>query len=169
MLTLSLQVAPYDTSIRVDPLSVLPVEIVQQILLHLPPASYISTKFVNHDFHAATLLSSGHDLRGFRGTRDTKNPDQHEYVSGVIELEIHTRYRLELLSCYHCGKRAGNDLNGFSDEQFGQAFEYRACLKCRKSCSATVKGVVVRRCHSCNQYVAGEAGEDGEWMPVPAH
>ena len=77
-------------------------------------------KFVNRDFYAATLSSSGRDLRGFKGTRANNDPDYETYLNAVINLEICTNYPLQLLTCCHCGKRAGNALNGFSDEQFVQ-------------------------------------------------
>lgn len=160
---------PYDTSIKLNPLSVLPIEIIQQILSHLPPDTYLATKFVSRAFHAATFLPPGYDLRGFKGTRDANNPDQDAYVNSVIQLESGTRYPLELLTCCLCGKRAGNDLNGFSDEQFEQEYEYRGCLSCRRPCTCTVKGVIGRLCYSCDRYVTGDVDEDGSWQPVPAH
>jgi len=49
------------TSNKVDPTSVLPVEISQEICSYLPPGNYLAMKFVNRAFHAATLLSSGRE------------------------------------------------------------------------------------------------------------
>jgi len=169
LLTLSLQVFPYDTSIRIDPTSVLPVELMQQIHSHLPPGDYLTIKFVSRSFHASTLLASGRDLRGFKGTRDYDDPDHDFYLDAVINLEVCTRYPLELLTCCHCGKRAGNELNGFSDEQFVQADECRGCLKCRKPCSCTIRGVQVARCHWCDTYVTGVEDEFGQWKAEPVH
>jgi hypothetical protein len=152
--TLFPQNAPYDESIKVDPTSVLPVEIMQQILSHLPPGAYLTTKFVSRSFYATTLRANGCDLRGFRGTRDVGDPDRKIYIHTVITLEgKHLGPPLDLLTCYGCGKRLGISVVGFDDATFVQAAHNRRCLTCQIRCLFTVNGVEMARCYSCDRYV----------------
>lgn len=141
----------YDESIKVDPTHVLPVEIIQQILSHLPPASYVAAKFVSRAFHHSTVLPSGRDLRSFKSM---SNLERHEYINGIIALEAaHMREPLKLLTCRWCGRRKDNSANEFCDDQFVQTMLRRACLKCQWRPFCHIKGVLLGCCHVCGRYM----------------
>jgi len=135
----------------------LPLELFQDILRHLPIADYMATKFVCRSFRAATFSADGRDivhvraklrravpfwweryyrlappaLRAARAARFEKTQLRQDYSAIMIRIEMNHPTKLCMLTCSDCGARKPHGVNGFPDEQFDQNLCRRYCLECR--------------------------------------
>ena len=171
------------SSSEFDLISSLPLELLQKIFAFLSPASYVAIKFVSKNFHAATFTSSGKDIRGWLGTKDGRSLFEDPYRSlrdGVLAEEATHPTALTLLTCWSCGRRKPNGIDGFCDQQFDQGQPDRRCIECRYPRGTYpswygiptpiwIHNVAVQRCFWCKKLCLLDSRVAADAMEVVPH